>query len=287
MPEFINVIRVLKPSLLTNLYIVLFIFLGLIILFGVLNYKNKKGFFVNLFKSFYFKSYRGLKDNKVWNSIGYISLAHSFVVLLFSIFILFNIYSQISNPQVLLPEIKVINGVVVADVPQPYKVAENFIIDTTGKTNINALPDVNGILLTKNQLIMKKNSLETRTYDLSKIQYASLKELLKIYLPVFTLFIIPMIALMIFFLALFNSVYVLIISLILLLYNLLFKTNLKYAQLFNIGVFAFFPIWFLVYLLGFAGVRFSFLFSLIYLAFLVWIFFDLKNNSKKVKKKSK
>lgn len=286
MTEFINLLNSLKPVILVNLGILLFVFLGLIILFGFLNYSKKKGFFINLFKSFYFKSYKDLKDNKIWNSVGCISLAHSLFVLFFSVLMMFAMYTQISSPNLMLPEIKIISGVVVADVPQPYKVSENFIIDTTGRTSANSLPDENGILLTKNQLIMKRNILETRTYDLSKIQYASLRELLKIYGTVLGFLIIPMIALIIIMLSIINAVYILIISAILLLYNLLFKTNLKYAQLFNIAVFAFFPIWILTYLLGFLKIHFSFFFTILYLLFLAWIFYDLKKNTKKIRKKN-
>ena len=74
-----------------------------------------------------------------------------------------------------VPEITITNGEVSIEEPQPYYIREPehdsvlAIIDTTG--TIQSLEDANTIcLLTRTHLIWRQSNVETRTFDLSKVE---------------------------------------------------------------------------------------------------------------------
>lgn len=80
-----------------------------------------------------------------------------------------------------IPTIEIVGGEVLFDESQPYYIAHPetgdviAIIDTTG--SITSLDEVEAkVLLTKSQVIIKKNSIETRSYSLSDIEELTIEQ---------------------------------------------------------------------------------------------------------------
>jgi hypothetical protein len=123
-----------------------------------------------------FKFYGQAKDFSVGKSIRYI-----FLFILIATLLLTVRYGHLINygltlahrwSESNLPVIHIKNGVASAQVQQPRTIVVDdgvVIIDTTGViTSLDGYKQ--GVLLTKNELIFKKNAEETRTYSLKEIQ---------------------------------------------------------------------------------------------------------------------
>jgi hypothetical protein len=123
-----------------------------------------------------FKFYSQAKDFSVGKSVRYIFLFVLMVTLLLTVR-----YSHLINYGLTLahtwskrnlPVIHVKNGVASAEVQQPHTIVVEdgvVIIDTTGTiTSLEGYKQ--GVLLTRNELIFKKNAEETRTYSLKEIR---------------------------------------------------------------------------------------------------------------------
>lgn len=147
-----------------------------------------------------------------------------------------------------IPTITIENGQASIEELQPYFIydpetaEEMAVIDTTG--NINSLEGINApVLLTRTQLIFKKNEFETRSFELSEIgDYVLDQETLyhwsnfiKSYLSV----IIYPFALISSFI--FRVIQVLIYAAIGMLFVLICKTQLEYSQLLRLSVVAVTP----------------------------------------------
>ncbi len=129
--------------------------------------------------SFYSKSfYKDVARN--WNSTGFFYLF--LLVLLCIIPMMFSFQEAVSAfvadeaPGIVrqVPEIKITKGKISIDKPMPYiikdpdKSAPLIIIDTTGKImSLDGSPAT--MLITESKIIMKKSSVETRTFSLSEL----------------------------------------------------------------------------------------------------------------------
>jgi predicted Zn finger-like uncharacterized protein len=75
-----------------------------------------------------------------------------------------------------IPQITITNGMASVDVPQPYTIKSPetkkaiFVIDTTGKINTLKEADARG-LITKKEIIIQKNDLETRSFSFKSIDH--------------------------------------------------------------------------------------------------------------------
>jgi hypothetical protein len=143
-----------------------------------------------------------------------------------------------------VPEIRIVNGKIQVDVPQPFTVwkDENFIflIDTTGQyTSIDTIYKA-GALLTQTKLIMKQDELRTQQYELSQFPNVTVNKdsitrwsklgqtIIWIILPIGTYFYL-----------LFTKWFqIMLFSLFTLSLNSSMKTNLKYPQLLKLGIYA-------------------------------------------------
>lgn len=141
------------------------------------------------------------------------------------------------------PNFELKNGELNVDGSMPIVLedADNYVvIDTTNSTNPDILDSHNkGILLLKDKMIQKKNGVQTEVTDFKSLQEFTInKNIVNRYLP-FAKVIIPLIFLwniLGYFLGgLLSS---LLLALFALIINGIFKTKLKYGQLYSLSIYA-------------------------------------------------
>ncbi|MDD5194544.1 MAG: DUF1189 domain-containing protein [Candidatus Omnitrophica bacterium] len=141
-----------------------------------------------------------------------------------------------------LPVIHVDDGVVSADVKQPYQIEVEdgvVIIDTTGAiTSLDGYDK--GTLLTKHELIFKKNAAESRVYSLREIKSLTIdKQFLEKAKKIIIIAAIPIILIgMYLYFCFARLLQILLFSLIALVIAAIMRTKLTYKQVFNISVYA-------------------------------------------------
>lgn len=141
-----------------------------------------------------------------------------------------------------VPYIEITDGVVAADVEQPFMIEEEgfvMVIDTTGETQgIDPEYDA-GILLAKDKLIVKQDQIRTQEFDLSKVKNFRLdKETLGKWRAFFVCIIMPFMILMQF---LYSFVAKIIQAAIAGLIVLIFKPQYRYNNILNVCVYALTP----------------------------------------------
>ena len=195
-----------------------------------------------------FKFYKEVAQQKVWKSILYLFL------LLFIVAIILSINYGVKVQQVInegkekakqyLPEIRIINGQAQVDVQQPYTVYKDetfiFMIDTTGQYTAIDTAYKAGALLTQTKLIFKESEFQSRQYELSQvpnlvINKQTIDQWAKIAVVVLWIALPLGLYLYLIFVKWFQIV---MFSLFALSLNNTMKTNLKYAQLLSIGIYA-------------------------------------------------
>jgi len=175
-----------------------------------------------------------------------------------------------------LPVIEIQNGVVSADVKQPYKIEEGgfaLIIDTTGEiTSLDG--DEKGVLLMKNKVIYKENEVKTESYDLSQVESLRIDDnfmsTLKNNIP-WIVFPFMLLGIFVYF-CIARFVQVFIFSLVSLAAASITSVKLNYKQLFNIGVYAITPSVILGAVVAFFGrllPGFGVLYAGVYIVYLV------------------
>jgi hypothetical protein len=135
-------------------------------------------------RAFYSKTIY-INAGREWKGVGFLYLATLVAACCLFITILSTIsmmkWATQEAPDLLnqFPDITIINGSVQVNVPKPYYIKDTkadsilAIIDTTG--TVATCSNFNGkALLTKNQVVMRYNKGETRTFDLSKVKKASI-----------------------------------------------------------------------------------------------------------------
>ncbi len=196
-----------------------------------------------------FKFYKHVKDFQTSRGVKYI-LSLTFLITLaltmrysYDIGKGLNIITDWAKSN--LPVIEIQNGVVSADVAQPYKIEEEgfvLIIDTTGE--INSLDDYErGMLLTENEVIYKESNVKTETYDLANIESLRIDEnFMKILKKNIGWILFPiMLILMFLYFCIFRFIQIFIFSVISLATCSIANVKLNYKQLFNIGIYAITP----------------------------------------------
>ena len=173
-----------------------------------------------------------------------------------------------------VPYIEITNGVVTADVEQPYRKEEkNFImvIDTTGQTlEINSHYDT-GILLTRDKLIVKQDEIRTQEIDLSKVNSFRLdKKTLGKWRKFFVGIVTPFMIIMQF---VYTFIAKIIQAVVLGLVVLIFRPQFHYSNILNVCIYALTPPTLLALLVALVTPKALLYFPLIYLgmyiAFLV------------------
>lgn len=142
------------------------------------------------------------------------------------------------------PNYELKNGELSVDGSMPIVLSEDednyIVIDTTNNTNPDVLDShSNGILLLKDKMIQKKNGIQTEVTDFKSLQEVTInKNIVNRYLP-FAKIIIPFIFLgniLGYFLGgLISSLFLALFALII---NGIFKTKLKYGQLYSLSIYA-------------------------------------------------
>lgn len=141
------------------------------------------------------------------------------------------------------PYIEIADGVVKADVEQPFLAeTEGFaiVIDTTGETPKVPEKYKTGILLTKDKFIVKHDEVRTQEFDLSKIKSFKLDKTSFGKLRKFFVFaLIPfMLIMQFFYFFIAKIVQALITGLIL----IMFKPGFKYTNILNLCIYALAPV---------------------------------------------
>lgn len=141
------------------------------------------------------------------------------------------------------PVVEITDGIVTADVNQPY-LAEGkgfvMVIDTTGETARISEKYKAGILLTKDRLIVKHDEVRTQEFELSKIKSFKLdKNTFKKWRKLFVYVLMPfMVVMQFFYFTIAKIVQVLLTGLVV----LIFKPAVKYSNILNICTYALTPV---------------------------------------------
>jgi hypothetical protein len=207
-------------------------------------------FFKELFKAATsFDFYYDAKNFSISRSVTYI-----FTFILFATVILTAEYTYFINKglnfaikwsEEKLPVININEGIVNVDVAQPHIIDMDgfvLIIDTTG--NITSLDDYKeGLLLTKNKIIAKKNTEETRIYSLSNVKQLVIDQpFLKKAKKMLILIVAPiMIIGMYLYFCFTRFIQIFFFTLIALLISVIFSAKLTYKQIFNVCAYAITP----------------------------------------------
>jgi hypothetical protein len=143
------------------------------------------------------------------------------------------------------PDFKLQDGKFICQGKMPYiyngKESEVFIIDTSGKTNRDILSAYkSGVLITESTVEYKKNSVESRSYNLSDFRKFDLTkgrliELIKTY-TIPGLVVVFLLGLLFIFIG--KMIGVLVLSIIALILAKILKTEADYQHLFKYSIFA-------------------------------------------------
>lgn len=286
--------------------------------------ETKPGHSVSLLKSFNPDFYRNIVNQSFGRSVVYLMLLSFVVSFLLAAKVKIGYNSFVANSKVFieknldnfwpkgLGEIKIENGQLSSDTPQPYIFKWKdfaFILDTTGA--VKSLNDYKyGILLTKDKLTVKreKSGYETRIeeYELSKVGkfsirpgepgkgvIAEINNKDKLYTVNMELinFWIKLIGGVIFFvmLLIFFPFYLIakiiqgaLFAVFAMLPNKIIGANLNYAKLLNISLYALTPATILALIIMLAGWQFSnfwLVYSFIYMTYIILGVKNIKNNS--------
>ena len=240
-----------------------------------------KKFFQEIVKAINdFKFYKQIKDFEMAKGMKYIFLLVLLMSLLLTIRYIYDLGRgldiAIDWARQNLPVIEIQNGVVSADVRQPYKIIEEdfaLIIDTTGE--VTSLDEYQrGILLMKNRVIYKESDVKTETYDLLNIQTLRIDENFMKALRKNAVWIISPFMLIFLYIrfCLAKFFHIFIFSAISLITSSIVDIKLSYKQLFNIGIYAITPSVALGTILGILGIQppfFGIIYSGLYIIYLI------------------
>lgn len=244
-----------------------------------------------LYMSFYSASlYRDVKTN--WRGIAFL---HLFLLLAICwIPIMFKLQSHLNRfidedaPKIIrqIPDITVSDGAVSTREKIPYYIKDPetgeplMIIDTTGE--ITSIEDYEAVvLLTKTQLIVKRNAIETRTFDLSQVKSFSVnqqtlfgwaetvKEWLIIVLYPFALF----------FSYLYRLVQALIYAAIGMLLAKIFHAKLRYQELLSLSLITLTPVIIANTVYNYLDIRIPLWWFLSFILAMGYLSFAIKANS--------
>lgn len=193
-----------------------------------------------------FKFYKGIFKQAFGKTVRYLLFLTLFITIILGVRYSFGINKFLQEGFKWItentPYIEINDGVVTADIEQPFEVVSAdfaMIIDTTGE--VNDIPDdyETGILLTKDKLIIKQNEVRSQSLDLSKINKFRLdKESLTKWRKIIIFVLLPLMIVMQF---IFFFVSKVIQALIAGVAVYLFKTNYKFSDILNVAVYALTP----------------------------------------------
>lgn len=186
-----------------------------------------------------------------------------------------------------VPTIHIEKGVLSTDVEQPYKIVEPqsqmviAVIDTTGATTIDQVPV--GVLVTKNQIIMRKGPTETQTIELDKLGDCTIDQAsINGWINVLKYAMLASYPVVLIFAYVYRIIQLLIYALIGLIFAGICGTDRSYLGLMRISAVAVTPSILLDTACGAAGIHFSFLVGALFwiLLFAVsmgYLFFGVKS----------
>lgn len=236
---------------------------------------NRERFFTQLLRSMSSaRFYQEIPGRKFSDGVKYFSLLILFVTVVLSVRFTFDVVKGLASfetwSKTHLPDITIGKGVVSVNVPQPWKIEEEgflAVIDTTGTIRDLDESHAQGVLLTRNQLILKRGPYETRRYDLSRVDsFRFNADSVRRFRKIGRWVIPPLLAVILFiyfWVGKFSQI--VFFSLISLLTNWFSKKNLSYGVLLTIGMYAITPPLLLLSLVTLLGVQVRF-FDMMYLA---------------------
>jgi hypothetical protein len=195
-----------------------------------------------------FKFYRSIKNNKFSRSFVYLLLL--FLVIYFiggtKTFIVTRIAVNefAANVNINIPEFKLENGEFSFEGEMPYYISsstnEAFVIDTTGQVTENVLKDVSsGMLITKDNVYMKNNEVETRKFSLTELKGITVTKTDVIeFLPKLSWIVLIFIVFAFIFALGWKLLNGVILALLGLIVNAIMKTKLQFRSLLNISIYA-------------------------------------------------
>ena len=195
-----------------------------------------------------FKFYRSIRDNKFSRSFVYMLLL--FLIIYFisgtRTFIATRILVDdlIADLSINVPEFRLENGKFIFEGEMPYIISSNnseaFVIDTTGQVDEGVLKDVaSGMLITKDRVYVKRSEIETREFSLSEFKdiTVSKADVLE-FLPKLSWIVFIFIAFGFIFVLGWKLLNAVILALLGLIANAVFKGRLKFNNLMNISIYA-------------------------------------------------
>ena len=195
-----------------------------------------------------FKFYKSIKDNRFSRSFVYLLLL--FLIIYFIsgtrtfIATRLGIDELVTNLTTSMPDFKLENGEFSFAGEMPYYISsstnEAFVIDTTGKVDVNVLKDVgSGMLVTKDKVYVKRSEIETREFSLKELEGVTLtKADVLEFLPKLSWIVFIFIAFGFIFVLGWKLLNAVILALLGLIANAMFGSRLKYGNLLNISIYA-------------------------------------------------
>lgn len=195
-----------------------------------------------------FKYYRSIKDNRFSRSFVYLLLL--FLIIYFisgtrtMIATRLGIDELVTELNTNMPEFSLQDGEFSFAGEMPYFISsstsEAFVIDTTGQVDESVLKDVSsGMLITKDKVYVKRSEIETREFSLSELKGVNItKADVLEFLPKLSWIVLIFIAFGFIFALGWKLLNAVILALLGLAANSVFKGRLKFNNLMNIGIYA-------------------------------------------------
>lgn len=195
-----------------------------------------------------FRFYRSIKDNRFSRSFVYLLLL--FLIIYFIggtrtfIATRISIEELAANLNANIPEFRLENGEFSFEGKMPYYISsstnEAFIIDTTGQSTESVLKDlVSGMLITKDKVYVKNSEVESRVFSLTEFKGVTItKSDVLEFLPKLSWIVFIFIAFGFIFVLGWKLLNAVILALLGLSANAVFKGRLKFNNLMNISIYA-------------------------------------------------
>ncbi len=244
-----------------------------------------------LYMSFFSEPlYKDVGSN--WKGIAFLYLllllALSWIPVMFKLQAKLNDFIANEAPKLVeqIPEIRIIRGEVNTNAVMPYIIkdpqsGEPFIvIDTTGQ--VNSLDGSKArVLLTKSKLVMEKNPVETRTFDLSQIEeFIINRSAIYAWMDVFRKWaVIVSYPFVLVFSFIYRTVQVLLYAAIGILFAKRLKANLNYQALVSLSIVALTPAVIINTIYSYTDIKISFWWLICFAIAMGYLYFGIKANS--------
>jgi len=247
---YLNLAAAFGPAL-RSLWIGLLVLLAVVCFFVARSPKHN--YFRLFWDSLRLKNYKKLKKLDAKALAPYIL----FCLVIASIFsvatLAIDVQWAIEDPSLRVPVITITNGQLSADVEQPYYIdaQKKYVLDTTGTVSVDDLVMEGAVLITKDQVIVKKSTYETRNYTFTEIESLVLDDAALQSMTFSLLLMLSLMMLVLFFIMMGVGFIVLniIYALLAMVIAKVMKKKASFGELFALSILVFIPLYVVKFIL--------------------------------------